>query len=171
MRPRTCILSAFTLSTAMFFGISAMAADLPKEGTFSGMYSSLGTAKAIQIGKERLLLDLDENGQSLGKGLVDHMAWHCWGTGDFANGVGQYRGYCVGTDPVGDQIVGSFASEKTALDAKGPVNGSLTLTTGTGKYAGITGVLTYVYHGNEFHPLAGGAYLAYGTQQGSYKLP
>ena len=50
MQPRTCILSAFTLSTAMFFGVAAMAADLPKEGTYSGTYSSVGTVKATAVG-------------------------------------------------------------------------------------------------------------------------
>jgi hypothetical protein len=45
MQQRTSILSAFTLSAAMAVGTAAMAADLPKEGTFSGTYSGFGTAK------------------------------------------------------------------------------------------------------------------------------
>jgi hypothetical protein len=51
MQSHTCILSAFTLGTAMALGVAALVADLPKEGTFSGSYSSVGTAKAIPIGK------------------------------------------------------------------------------------------------------------------------
>jgi hypothetical protein len=50
-----------------------MAADLPKEGTFSGTYSAVGTTKAIPIGKERILLTFDENGLSEGEGLT--FAW------------------------------------------------------------------------------------------------
>ena len=34
MRTHKCLLSALTLATAMAFGISAMAADLPKEGKY-----------------------------------------------------------------------------------------------------------------------------------------
>jgi hypothetical protein len=36
MQPRTRLFSAFTLTVAMAFGAAALAADLPKEGTFSG---------------------------------------------------------------------------------------------------------------------------------------
>ncbi len=45
-------LSAFTLTTAMAFGAAAMAADLPKEGTYKGTYAAVGTFKANPIGKE-----------------------------------------------------------------------------------------------------------------------
>jgi hypothetical protein len=38
MQPRTCMRSAFALSAAMFLGTAAMAADLPKEGTYGGSY-------------------------------------------------------------------------------------------------------------------------------------
>jgi hypothetical protein len=76
---RTCLLSAFTLSTAIVFGAVAMAADLPKEGTFSATYSAVGTAKTTQIGKERVLIALDETGLSVGRGLFDHITWHCFG--------------------------------------------------------------------------------------------
>ena len=65
MQPRTCILSAFTLSTAMAFGVAAMAADLPKEGTYNGAYSSVGTFKATAVGKERVLIAFDEYGLSV----------------------------------------------------------------------------------------------------------
>jgi hypothetical protein len=171
MQVRTCILSAFTLSTAMFFGISAMAADLPKEGTYSGTYSSFGTAKATAIGKERLLVAFDENGLTLTNGFGDHMTWHCWGWADFTNGMGQGQGYCVATDPAGDQVVWNFGpDEKHAPDQKS-WNGSGTYTTGTGKYAGISGSGTYVIHSNEFRPAAEGTYLNYATIQGTYKLP
>jgi len=62
MQKRTCSLFAVTLST-LFFGISAIAADLPKEGTFSGTYAAFtNTVKATPIGKERLLLTFDQNG-------------------------------------------------------------------------------------------------------------
>lgn len=33
---------------------------------------------------------------------------------DFINGMGLSRGYCVGTDPAGDQLVADVANEKGA---------------------------------------------------------
>ena len=73
MQPRTCMLSAFTLSTAMFFG-TAVAADLPKEGTWTATYSAFGMAKATPVGKERLLLTYDDNGLTVGEGLLTHQS-------------------------------------------------------------------------------------------------
>src|SRR5262245_39826525 len=87
---------------------SQASAQLAKEGTLSGTYSAFGTFKATAIGKERLLVVFDDNGFTVGQGLADHMTHHCWGMGDFNNGVGQDRGYCVGMDPSGDQLVGNF---------------------------------------------------------------
>jgi hypothetical protein len=171
MRLRTCMLSAFTLSTAMSLGIAAMAADMPKEGTYSGTYSAFGTAKATPIGKERLLLVFDENGLSLSNGFQDHMTWHCWGMGDYTNGVGQDQGYCVATDPAGDQLVQTFVSAKHSLDQKS-FGVSVTSSGGTGKYTGISGSEPNdVCHSGEFKPATEGTYLTYCTFQGSYKLP
>jgi hypothetical protein len=119
MRPRTYTLPAFTLGAALLFGIAASAGDLPKEGTYSGTYSSFGTVKATTIGKERVLLAFDENGLSVGQGLIDHVTWHCWGLGDTTNGMAEWHGYCVMTDPAGDQIAANVASDgKYAADAK-----------------------------------------------------
>ena len=170
MQLRTRVLSAFTLSTAMAFGATAMAADMPKEGTLSGTYSAAGTFKGTPIGKERLLTAWDENGMQLTNGFLDHVTWHCWGLGDFTNGVGQDHGYCVGTDIAGDQVGLNVSDEKHPLDQK-VVSGSFTYTTGTGKYAGISGGGTTIQHGGEFRTAAEGTYLSYVTFQGSYKLP
>jgi hypothetical protein len=100
MQPRTCMLSAFTLSTAMALGAPAIAADLPKEGTYSGTFSGWGTFKGTQIG---LLTVFDQNALVLTSGLLDHTTWHCYGLGDFTNGMGLDHGYCAATDPAGDQ--------------------------------------------------------------------
>jgi len=48
------------------------------------------------------------------------------------------HGYGVAADPAGDQFVESFVTEKHSLDQKS-FKGSLTLSGGTGKFAGITG--------------------------------
>jgi hypothetical protein len=95
---------------------------------------------------------------------------HCWGTGEGINGVTTSRGYCVGIDPVGDQLALTFADEKhTANDTSW--KGSATCISGTGKFAGISGTTSYVNHAREFRPLTEGTYVGYATLEGNYKLP
>ena len=113
MQPSKCMLRAAALSAAMILGSAAMAADLPKEGRYSYTYSGAGTYKATAVGKERLLFAWDENGLSVGKGLLDHLKWHCWGLFNVTNGINQTTsGYCVATDPNGDQLAGSVVGDK-----------------------------------------------------------
>ena len=73
MRTHKCILSGLALGTVMALADAAMAADLPKEGTFSGTYSAASTEKGYAVGKERFLVTYDENGLTVGKGFLDHM--------------------------------------------------------------------------------------------------
>lgn len=105
MQPRAWLLSAFTLSAAMAFGAAAMAGDLPKEGTYKADYTAFGAAKPTAIGKERVLVTFDENGLWLSKGFAENVTWHCFGLIDILKGMEQFHGYCVGTDPNGDQLV------------------------------------------------------------------
>lgn len=48
---RARMLSVLTLSTGVAFGAAAMAADMPKEGTYNDDYAASGTAQATAIGK------------------------------------------------------------------------------------------------------------------------
>jgi hypothetical protein len=156
---------------ALMLGIAAPALAQMKEGTFSGTYSAFGTYKAMPIGKERVLITFDENGLTLTTGFADHMTWHCFGLADFTDGRGQDHGHCVVTDLAGDQFVTNFGpDEKHAPDQKS-WNSSATFTTGTGKFAGISGGFTYVIHANEFRPATEGTFLNYSTLEGSYKIP
>ena len=171
MQSHTCLWSAFTLSMAMASGAAALAADLPKEGKFTGTLSSYVTYKVYPVGKERILVAFDENGLTVGTGFLDHMTLHCFGLAQIASGMGQHRGNCIWTDPDGDQIVDDFASDGNYPANLKNVKGSATLTSGTGKYAGITGSLTYVLHYNDFRSATEGTSLDYGNVQSSYKLP
>ena len=164
------VAATVALGIALALGTAAMAADLPKEGSFSGTYAAFGTVKAAPMGKERLLLTFDQNGLSVGDGLLNHMTWHCWGLGDFTNGTGQSHGYCMGTDPAGEQVAINWGDEKHPLDQK-TVTGSFTFTSGTGKYAGITGSGTYVDDGSEFRSTTEGTSFSHNTHHGSYKVP
>jgi hypothetical protein len=78
-------------------------------------------------------------------------------------------GYCVGTDPAGDQLALTLSDEKHAPDQKS-WNGSVNLTAGTGKYTGISGSGTYVIHGNAEFRQPQGSYVDYSTIQGNYKV-
>jgi hypothetical protein len=138
MQPRIYMVSAVALNLAMAFGTAAIAGDLAKEGTYKGTYTSFGTIKFIAVGNERVLTVWDENGVSLTDGFLDHVTWHCWGTGDFTKGVGQEQGYCVGTDPAGDQIADDIHTEKHAIGSKTFVAPDM-WTGGTGKFAGVSG--------------------------------
>jgi hypothetical protein len=123
--------AAATLGAAMFMGAAAIAADLPKEGTYSGTTSGYGTYKAMPVGKERLLLVFNDFDSTTGNGLFDHTTSNCFGLGDFTKGVGHNHGYCVVTDVSGDKIVLDFVDEEHPLNEKG-IKGSFTLTSGTG---------------------------------------
>jgi hypothetical protein len=164
-------LSTLTLTAAMVFGVVAMAADLPKEGTFNGTISLAGTFKIYLVGKEHIVGTYDENGLTVGEGFYDHMTWHCFGVGDAATGMLRTQGRCVGTDPTGDQLViQTGGDERHPMDAK-TSSGSSTIIAGTGKYTGITGGATFVLHGSEFKTATEGTYANYGEIQAKYKLP
>ena len=172
MRVHKCILAALVLAAAMTYGITAMAADFPKEGTYSGTYTGVGTVKATAIGTDRLLVAFDVTGVLLSNGFTEHMTLHCWGTSDFTKGVGGAKPFpCVGLDQAGDQLVMNCGAQKEhPLDQKSFL-GDCLLSTGTGRYSGVSGNITYTTHEDAFRPPAEGTFVLYNTYQGSYKLP
>jgi hypothetical protein len=170
MRSRLYINSAAVLTLAAALAFATGASAQPKKGTWSGTYAAFGTSRATQIGKSRVLLVFDENGLYTTNGMFDHTTWHCWGSGDNTNGMAEARGSCVGTDPAGDQVVLDWAEQKHPASQK-IVKGSLVLTGGTGKYAGITGRGTYADDGRMFRPTEKGTFFGHNTSHGSYTLP
>jgi hypothetical protein len=148
---------------------TAMAADLPKEGTFSGTYSAIGTGKLIKVG-DRSLYIFDENGIQVANSVPEHMTFHCWGTSETANGEAVNQGYCVASDPSGDLMEGTFNDKHKQGDKV--FKGLFSLVAGTGKYNGITGTCPNEHHGMEmFRPVAEGTYVSYVTFACNYKLP
>ncbi len=95
---------SLALALIVFLSTTAMAADLPKEGSFEGTAYSFGTYRLSPVGTDKLFVAYDEDGLSLGSGPFDHLTWHCWGTTEFTSGIGQGQGYCVGMDPDGDRM-------------------------------------------------------------------
>jgi hypothetical protein len=169
MQAHTTLLSAAALGFALLVG-PARAADLPKEGTFTGTYSAVGTSKPSPLGEARWFGSWDEDGLSVGGGLFDHFTWHCWGLSEGMKTIGTVHGYCVGNDPTGDQIATEDVSDGK-IDFNKPIVVTSTITAGTGKYAGISGKSTDDCHGPEFKAPAEGRYLQYCSIKGSYKLP
>ena len=164
-------LTAISLGAALACGTPAKSADVPKEGTFNGMYTGAATMKLIPVGKERALATWEDNALTTGKGFLDHMTWRCLGTTSILAGMSHFNGYCVVTDPAGDQIVADIASDGSyPADAK-VITGKGTFTSGTGKYAGISGNLTNILHDPEFRTGTEGTLVNYGEFQASYKLP
>jgi hypothetical protein len=172
MNSQKHILSAATLTLTLVAAVAFAAAAPARagEGKLSGTYAGWGTIKATQIGEDRLLTINDHNAVGVNSDpMFGHLAAHCWGLGDYTKGVGQVHGYCVFTDPAGDNFVSSWASETWSLSQE-TFKLPFTLSSGTGKFAGITGTGTYTDSGNMFKPLPG-TYYVYGTTEGTYKLP
>jgi hypothetical protein len=163
----TTATGALLISLAM--GTLVMAADLPKEGTLSGTYTSFGSYKILKVG-DRSFTIFDDTGGQVTNGFADHLALHCWGTGEGINGVTVNHGYCVGIDPTGDQLALTFSDEKHAAKDTS-WKGTSTYVSGTGKFAGVSGTLSYTNHAREFKPLTEGTYVGYVTFEGNYKLP
>jgi hypothetical protein len=169
MQSRRQVLSALMLSSAVSLSAAAIAGNLPKEGSDSGTYSAYGTYKVVAVGKERVLILWDENGLTLSDGYNDHTTSHCWGTGDYIKGIGQDHGYCVATDPEGDQIVDVVECEKRPIDQK-TYHCTDHFSGGTGKFTGITGGGTSFCHSGELKANEG-TYLQYCTwSKEPYKL-
>jgi hypothetical protein len=168
VRTRAALL--FAVATALIIGtMSQVSAQLKKEGTYSGTWNGGFTCKLMAVGKERVLSVCDENSFTITDGFLDHMAWHCWGFGDWAKGIGAPHGTCVGTDPMGDQIYGDFVYPKIALSAKS-AEAKFTFTGGAG-YAGISSGFPYVQDYGAFRTGVEGTFVSHATFQGSYKLP
>jgi len=160
----------FGLAAALALGVARPVSAQMLEGTLSGTFAAFGTVNAQATARERTVLAIDEDGLSVTNGALDHMTWHCSGLAEFANGVGQTRGFCAGRDPLGDQVVFNWESEKHASEQK-IVRGTFTWTGGTGKYAGIRGDGTYVDYSGEFRPLTEGVIVSYLTFEGNYSTP
>jgi hypothetical protein len=73
MKTRKSTLSLLTLSSAVLLGTIAVAADLPKEGTFTTTYNGVGTYKTATMGKETVISSWEEIGMTAGNGLLDHL--------------------------------------------------------------------------------------------------
>jgi hypothetical protein len=163
------ILRSLVILVGTFSAASVMAADLPKEGTFKGTYTAVGTYKLIKIG-DRSLTNVDEMGLQITNGIADRMTFHCWGTEETNNGETAGAGYCVAMDPTGDLIEGKLAKDRHPRGEN--FKGTLSFVAGTGKFNGISGTCVNDYVGvKHFRAVVEGTYIQYVTSYCDYKLP
>jgi hypothetical protein len=171
IRQTTWRLVSLTPALILFLSTTVMAADLAKEGPFEGTSYSFGTYRLWPVGSEKLLVSYEEDGLSLGSAPFDHTTWHCWGTTEYSNGIGQGQGYCVGMDPDGDRVSITTGPDEKHTPGQHSWTSPMTLTGGTGKFAGMTGSGTYINHANEFRTATPGTFVNYVAVKGNYTLP
>jgi hypothetical protein len=98
------------------------------------------------------------------------MTVHCIAIAERLNEKRKANGSCTLTDIDGDQIAVDAVIDWYPSGAK-DFSGDATFTAGTGKYEGITGGFKEICHNGVFRTAADNAFVAYCTNEGSYKLP
>ncbi len=157
---------------AVFVFESAADAQLPKQGTWSGMYYKSGTVKALPIGDQIVILVIDESGMVAADSAdspLNNNSLRCVGTGRFLKSIGHFAGQCMFVDPAGDQFIIDWNSVDFKLGEapRGPV----TFLGGTGKFKGITGTGEWEANGSEIRSVTEGTYQGWSKLKYYYKLP
>ncbi len=159
------------LSFIVMVAFSSAQAQMPKEGTGTGITAFSGTFKIIAMGQERVQMTYEVLGVSISDNSEDifhNTSLHCVGSIHAIKGVYKdgNNGFCVETRPDGDQIF--FTYKSSGALGRGS-KGTFTFVGGTGKMTGIQGGGEYT----EFvtRPAAEGTFQAYNRVKGSYKLP
>lgn len=112
---------------------------LPKSGTFLLNSGWKAVGETAQVGEGRVLgwgafygVTFNQRGSGplhMGTGVCNYIL-------DLSGGIGPGRGTCAWTDADGDKIYTDYSG---ALAADGAFSGMNQYTSGTGKFAGITG--------------------------------
>jgi hypothetical protein len=119
-----------------------------EDGKAIGQFGWLATGKVYQIGKDHVFWVGEYAGtffNDKGEGSLFHLAGvKCPSFDDFDtnNKKGKGGGYCIISDPAGDQAYLSWQGERDAKTGRG----TFEYTGGTGKYKGITGQNTFTGH-------------------------
>jgi len=139
------VLGALTLVLAV--GVTAEA-QLPKRGTYRGMFGASAVGTAHEIEKGHIFFVGAFSGvffNDVANGFIDKSSVQCPGVNDIVNGLSSANhGYCIVTDKDGDKAFGVWKGKDTSPNVGA---GDFQWTGGTGKYSGITGNNTYRYTG------------------------
>ena len=162
----TALASALSLVLFAAFGGSALAGELPKQGTHSITWTFSGPYTAIEIGEDQWAWSSTFTivvWNDAGEGLYHGMSANCVGMGSEEPGAPfTDSGYCSYVDADGDKMFEYWTETEEG-------KGTDTLLGGTGKYAGIQGGGTYEYSYTPDAPE--GTFNGYGHSEGSYTLP
>ena len=168
MRVWVYVPTALALGAAAFFATTAIASDLPKEGTFKLVGNAHGTGKIMPPGNPADVGLWEEMGKAqIAELLVNDGEMRCFGISETINGVHKTpNGYCFITAKDGDQLVlriNDVADPHSISVYK--CSGDLII--GTGKYKGIVGTVTFAAHTSS--EVTG--YTNHIDGQGNYKIP
>lgn len=147
----------------------AIAADMPRKGTFSATFGYFAIVKSYEIDKGHVVIVGEWSGTSFnssGAGIFHGAGTMCPGIVDILpSGNHRGHGYCTFTDSEGDKAFSTWECEGK-LPCRG---GTATFKGGTGKYAGMRGDFTWD-SGGMAAPTPSGT-TGYNTWRGSYELP
>jgi hypothetical protein len=163
MHSRICLLSAVMAGATILAASTAIADEMPKEGTYLGTSSSKGVVtQSYTVGKgEGFVVLYDEYGTTSGGEKQ-----HCFGLSQAVKGVEQAMGYCISTFPDGDQVLIKTTTEPRPVNTP-TMHGTDQAVMGTGKFAGITATDTFTCQQSG----DGTQYTSNCEAKGSYKLP
>ena len=158
---KTALASALSLALFAAFGASALAGELPKQGTYSTTWTFSGPYTLLEVGEDEwawisnFTLVIWNNA---GEGFLHDMTGDCIEIGGPDR---QTSGYCTYTDADGNKIFEAYTEEEEG-------KGTATYRGGTGKYAGLQGGGEYEYTFTPDTPE--GTFHGYGGDEGSYTL-
>ena len=162
---KTALASALSLALFAAFGASALAGELPKQGTYSVTWTFSGPYTAIEIGEDQWAWSSTYTliiWNDAGEGFFHDMSANCVGLGSEAEDAPfTETGYCSYVDADGDQLFEYYYETEEG-------KGTSTRLGGTGKYAGAQGTDTYEYSYTPDAPE--GVFNGYGHSEGSYTL-
>ena len=162
---KTALASALSLVLFAAFGASALAGELPKQGTYSLTWTFSGPYTAVEIGEDQWAWSSTFTviiWNDAGEGFMHDLSGNCVGLGSEApDAPFTETGYCSYEDADGDQLFEYFYETEEG-------KGTATYVGGTGKYAGVQGSDTYEYTTTPDAPE--GTFNGYGHSEGSYTL-
>ena len=161
---------ALLLGFIVLVAFSSAQAQIPKEGTETGITGYSATFKTAAMGQERVLMTYEVLGvviSDTGEGIHHNNSFRCVGSLQAIKGVYEDNtGFCVRNRPDGDQVFFTFkASGALARGGKG----TYTYVGGTGKMTGIQGSGEFTDF--PLRPAAEGTFQGYNRFKGQFKLP
>jgi len=158
------------LGFIVMLAFSSALAQIPKEGTETGITGYSATFKTAAMEQERVLMAYELLGvviSDTGEGIHHNNSIRCVGSFQAIKGVYEdNNGFCVRTRLDGDQVFFTFKASG-ALGRGG--KGTYTYVGGTGKMTGIQGSGEFTDF--PLRPAAEGTFQGYNRFKGQYKLP